>query len=468
MIDYLWDQMHEKPSPTFPRTLMGAPAWMEVRAGVANGDKLHLRDIVKRSVEKAAAEAEQGAPERVRAPRLPVVVLAGLECSVLRDGLPLCLRVVAWARLLKVYGSLRSDNLQRIRPQEVRLQEGGLSARLQRTKTSGAGKKVKDLALFVPECAWILKKEWLAEGFKLWRDAAPWDRDYFLPRTAADLESFVHRAAEPADIAALNTRILEELLVPHPEGHDEEGGAGGELLLGRELVHSWSGHSERATLASGLASLGVPRAERDPIGRWCAEGSDAYVRSYRAMVRKLVALYTSKVRDSAGFIDLDEEDAVLDARRLFVRKGLDTDKAEKELMDLIGVAKGFFRAMEDKGDIVSKFPTVAGSIEPIFEKVGDVCDGDAEESEDEYEFIIAMARRNTQATLHRKNGCWRAQKLSFSAYELVQGPELPTAKFYTGKCRDCWREEQVKMSEVDVDDGAAAAGSSSSSSSSAS
>ena len=205
----------------------------------------------------------------------------------------MCLRVVAWTRLVKVFGVLRSDDMQRINPSEVDLAEGGLTARLRRTKTSGAGKKVKDLRLFVPVGAWVCAEGWLEVGYRLWREAAPWPRDHFLPRLGVDMKSFTRRVAEPADLAAMNSKVLELLKVP---AVGLRGSAGDASLLAAVLVPVWSGHSERATLASGLAALGVPRGERDPLGRWCAEGSDTYIRSYRALVKRLVQLFVNMAR----------------------------------------------------------------------------------------------------------------------------------------------------------------------------
>ena len=46
--------------------------------------------------------------------------------------------------------------------------ESGLSMKLRRTKTTGAGKKVRDLAAFVPSEAWVEKEFWLVTGYDLW------------------------------------------------------------------------------------------------------------------------------------------------------------------------------------------------------------------------------------------------------------------------------------------------------------
>ena len=56
IIDYMWDELVEKPSPTFPRTLLAALTWMESRAGIPEAERLHLMDSVRRTVDKATAD----------------------------------------------------------------------------------------------------------------------------------------------------------------------------------------------------------------------------------------------------------------------------------------------------------------------------------------------------------------------------------------------------------------------------
>ena len=251
MLDFMWARMGESQARTFPRELFGALSWIEGCAGIPEDRRVSKNEIVKRCVEKAAKDAEEAAPDQVKAPRIPVVVIAGLEVAVGNEELPVCLRVVAWCRLLKTFGVLRADDLQRISPDDVELQGSYLTAKMRRTKTSGAGKKVRDLTMFVLSSAWIVVEGWFRQGFELWRTSAPWARDYFLPRPSADLETFQQRMAEPSDIAALNTRVLEEL-----EMSGEIPESAGAKLVGKNLGAVWSGHSERATLPTGLAAMG--------------------------------------------------------------------------------------------------------------------------------------------------------------------------------------------------------------------
>ena len=65
-------------------------------------------------------------------------------------------------------------------------------------------------------------------------------------------------------------------------------------------------HSERATLPSGLAALGVEKADRDYLGRWCPEGSDIYVRTYNSIVKKMQKKMVGILRGETAYEDLDE------------------------------------------------------------------------------------------------------------------------------------------------------------------
>eukprot|EP00974_Lingulodinium_polyedra_P010943 1053763-Lingulodinium_polyedra.AAC.1 len=64
----------------------------------------------------------------MQAPRLPVIILAAMEVVVGDEQPPMAARVVARARLLKVYGSLRQGDIQRLAPQFLVSREAGLAA----------------------------------------------------------------------------------------------------------------------------------------------------------------------------------------------------------------------------------------------------------------------------------------------------------------------------------------------------
>ena len=109
---------------------------------------------------------------------------------------------------------LRTDDLQRIVPDDVLYSETGLTATLRRTKTSGAGKKVRALTLFIPYFASISGEPWLQIGHSHWKGVGDPRRDHFLPRPCEDLDSFVGAVATPGDVVALNAKVLTILKIP--------------------------------------------------------------------------------------------------------------------------------------------------------------------------------------------------------------------------------------------------------------
>ena len=67
----------------------------------------------------------------------------------------------------------------------------------------------------------------------------------------------------------------------------QDGGDDPAPLLPEQWGRFWAEHSERSTLSSGLASLGVVKSDRDLLGRWSPEGSDQYIRTYNSVVGKM-------------------------------------------------------------------------------------------------------------------------------------------------------------------------------------
>ena len=62
----------------------------------------------------------------------------------------------------------------------MRLGSRGLEGRLERTKTTGPGKKVSVRPLLISYGAYVVDPGWLARGWALWQQWAPEPRDYFL------------------------------------------------------------------------------------------------------------------------------------------------------------------------------------------------------------------------------------------------------------------------------------------------
>ena len=70
-----------------------------------------------------------------------------------------CLRIWAWIKLVKSWALLRWSDIQAIKPEELRLEEGRLSTILRRTKTS--------------EVSFFEDQAWIKTGFDLIKETAP-------------------------------------------------------------------------------------------------------------------------------------------------------------------------------------------------------------------------------------------------------------------------------------------------------
>ena len=134
---------------------------------------------------------------------------------------------------------------------------------------------MKDLAVYIPDTAWLCEPSWLKVGHDLWRTSAPEERDFFLPRPTPDFAEFGSSIPGYGDWAAMNSCVLERAKVVEnissEDGIERYRATGAPLLPGRAPLW-WTGHSERSTVTSGLAAMGITKSERDPLGRWSPEG----------------------------------------------------------------------------------------------------------------------------------------------------------------------------------------------------
>eukprot|EP00435_Cladocopium_sp_Y103_P030957 s929_g7.t1 len=180
--EYLFSRFDEPCGATIPNFICKAVSWFEKTAGLPEAETVastravcQIRDYI---TEKLAAET----PPVRRAPRYPGVAVESLESAVLDDSNVLGVRIMAWIKLLKIWGALRFDDMQKIKPDELQFIGERLTTTLRVTKTSGPGKRVQELPVCISESAFVWDKSWLYCGFQLIRQHANFDRDYLLPK----------------------------------------------------------------------------------------------------------------------------------------------------------------------------------------------------------------------------------------------------------------------------------------------
>jgi hypothetical protein len=215
VLDYIHEQLQDEAPMTFASSFGASLRWMEARSGLPYEQRFGDADVVRLNLAQAEKQLEEGTVRR-QACRLMVVMVVAMELMVLDTTVGIAFRVLAWMRLIKLYATMRADDLQRLRPEDVHLGPSGLKGILRRSKTTGAAKRVKTLPIFVPKEASVSGVDWLNVGYTLWKEAADFERDFFMPRVVPDGSGFWRKCPTPGDLVAMGEghRALEDA----PEG----------------------------------------------------------------------------------------------------------------------------------------------------------------------------------------------------------------------------------------------------------
>ena len=226
-------------------------------------------------------------PRRLARPQ-PLLLIIALELWVMNRNAARYTRAFAWTKLLKFWTSSRSDDLLGLVPQCLQFRGRGLCGLLQRTKTSGPGKKVKWLPIFVDRDASFAGVPWLETGFALWQeDGMCFERDYLVPLPSQNRESCVQYMADYTAMCALSKELYCLLRRPvflPPQWHLAEE----PLLITFSACRAWTEHSERCWLTSVAAILGIGREQRELLGRWRVSAcSDEYIRTAHRVISQL-------------------------------------------------------------------------------------------------------------------------------------------------------------------------------------
>ena len=427
--------MVDLPSPpSFPGHFGGALGWIAARCDMPNAKDLAEDPVLRKLTDWAGVELADEARLTAKAPRFTTIMVMALELLVVDTTAADGMRVVAWSRLLKLYASLRADDLQRLRPEHVQMREAGLVATLMRTKTSGVGRRVRELPVFIPRGAFTVAEHWLQVGYDLWYEHGPRNRDFFLFCPKPDMSGFTAQMATMGDLGAACTAVLAGLRVPvKDQGGEGEWAMGLRALLPDPLPGGWTGHSERPTLTSALAAVGVPKSSRDLLGRWSPSGSDDYVRTYRAMVKELTLRYTGTVSAGRSYEAYDEEEAYEAVYDRLAKRDFDEKELRIAIDQLKVTAANVARSCCAAESLAS--PTELASIpEPSLEEEPEAKD---DGGDGEVRYLIVYTHNRKVARLHRAGGCWRARRRDFQDFDLIEVEPAPR-DMYNTYCTSCW------------------------------
>ena len=326
VVDYLIFLEQESGTKSCITEFMSALSVLEDAGQVPVSNQLCKSRLVVAASKGSTAEVQQGKTFRKQAPPLSVAMLVSMEIFVASSDNPMYARCIIWACLLCVWGCMRVSDLQGIDVSRLRLFRDGLKGFLVKTKTTGADKKVAEVPFFVGRDIGLSGCDWLLAGFNLWKGLGQQDRTFLVFQSSADFEEPCFKFAKPEVISNYMRLIWRQLKVPfkklgEPAWKPRTEGD----LLGTECYLFWSGHSMRHVLPTIAAVFGVPKEQRDYLGRWHVglHQSSDYIHTCRQIVHDIQRRVCDKL--SGGKPGYDEEELFEDFGAWLRERGLDPE-----------------------------------------------------------------------------------------------------------------------------------------------
>lgn len=250
VLNYLHERHCEPCNPSIPQAILRSLSFLERVGGVQATQRLSELQVVRNTVNQLTMDLQTGALPKRQAPVLPLAMIAALEITVCDVSCSLYLRGFAFYKLLKLWAAARHSDLEGLDPSSLVLTVQGLEGRLDRTKTSGPGRRVRFLPIFISRAAFLLRPEWLATGVEIWNHAnMAFERDYFLPLPTADWKGCLKSMASYSQVVAFSKYLWRSLrtLV-----HDQQSWVFSEqqMFASPDAVTFWSEHSERFSFGS--------------------------------------------------------------------------------------------------------------------------------------------------------------------------------------------------------------------------
>ena len=430
--EYLFNRYDEPCGPSIPSFICKAVNWFEKLAGFDPGNRVADCRAVLQVRDYMVEQLMKDSPPIRRAPRYPAFCIEAFESIVMDEERTVCARVLAWAKLLKIWGGLRYDDLQKIKPSALTMTAGRLTTILRTTKTSGPGKRVQELPVCISETAYVWDRDWAKVGFDLLKKYAVFDRDYLLPQFTLDWMGFKKKCSSYNDMAAYSCCLRKLLL--NPLDH--------EPMIPEDLGSFWTEHSERATLPTCLAMLGLSTTDRNLVGRWKPDASDNYIRSYNGLISQFQNKLAKTLRKHDRSKILDEVDVQESA--LAWLKTRRTEISHEECGRIIQRLEGSLRYFEEQG--LAEFEEMLDGEDSLDEEdMRDLtAEVPAERVQRECKYVVVHVN-NRCKRLHRTvHGCWMARERMFKHADEFN--EVPEDSSYTHVCKICWPESKAEDS----------------------
>ena len=438
LLDYIQMVSDEPCRPTVPQAWLQAIQWMYKLGGFSGEGDLSQHQLVLKAVERITVERSGSALPVLQAARYPTLILASLELVVTDVSYPPFRRIHAGAMLFKSWGTLRYDDIQRIHRKKLRMVGSVAQTELMTTKTSGPGKRIKQLPVVVSVHAQLLESEWLVTFLDLVATHLPKDRPYLLDRCSGDYMTTLDKELRYTQASALSRNILRGLKIPTKQnGSWVESDVS---AVPEELVDMFTEHSPRSVVPSLALFVEEDKSKRDMVGRWRPSGSDDYSRTFRYVVAMIQARITSALKAGEGAGRTNEAD-VIDRAGRYLRERKDEseerietvctgwDKTLREFCIYLG--KHSNSTFDPESVSLSSLVPLDPCIEPLVKEMQGLKKAVKRTSK----YIVSYSRGSRVARLHKaSNGCyWASTELrDCQVFDEVD------SSMYNARCKFCW------------------------------
>jgi integrase len=421
MLDFLLFMVQEESSRGRIVDVCASLAVLEDAGQVPQEFRISSCRIWLQATKSRLAEIETSGTEVRRAPPLTVAMIISLEISVTSSDKPLYLRAMSWIVLICVWACMRISDLEGLDPRRLSLNSRGFRGFLTKTKTTGPGKNVKEVPIFISRRVSVTGLDWLKTGYEIWQEFGLPQRDYFVFCCKKDFSAPSHRYASSEKIAVMVRQVFSMLQQPlktrfQPWREYEES-----KLLHEDGALFWSGHSMRHFLPAIAAAVGVSKEQRDFVGRWHVNlhQSSDYIHTSRQIVMEIQEKVNRSICEGGPGYD---ESEVVEEYGVFL-KARSVDPIEWKRRHQ------FMKRSDDGPCLGVKWPALSSEFldEEAYNEgaqIGeapepnDVVVADSIENQDESAtFFVSVSRRAGFRRLHRVNGCgikpWACQKVEW-------------------------------------------------------
>lgn len=468
---YLECRANEPCGKSIPGSIYRTLLFMESAGEFPVDQQIGKSAAIKNTLEEVNMQLEaQASRFTKRAWHLPVKVVLALERKVLDVRAESYPRIYAWFRLVKLWTGMRFSDTTGLDHGTLEWQSYGLTGVLNRTKTTGPGKKVTLLRIFVSKDCWLTNDTWMSTGYELWikmsQEAGLMQRDFMLPCPVNALGGFGRRMVTYAMASRLSHALFNDLK------EDFEGAI--VPLMDEGVCTLWPEHSERATLRTWAEGAGIPEHVRKQMGRWTPTVDQAYERNARSNILRAQSRIAEFIRKNLGARDYFDEALVLAAvaermemmghpagaiqiqmqkltsfgeqanpkRVRLLSNDEVRDEDDKEFDDgwhLVGAAPAREVRMdsgvllESSGD--EEGPSMGGVAVPRTEQdVAEVARGT---------YVLSIIGRSERRTLHRVGECHRIPGVHYGKFQVI-GNDPPSVDQFHQSCKICFPHGGVR------------------------